>query len=361
MKDSKYGFIYITTNLINGKRYIGQKKYNHYWKTYLGSGVIFQRAVKKYGKENFRRDIIEECETKEQLDEREIYWISYYNATENDEFYNINSGGYINDRNGYDEKTQRELCVKTGSNHGISKRVICLNTLEIFDCIQYAVDKYGCNRSSIRKCCTGEIHRTKSNNNEWITWMWYEDYLNTNDAVIKNKLKKVNDGMKGENNPFYNKKHTTQTKNKLSKNKKGKSNELHYKSVICLTTNKIFQSLKEAKEYYNLKSNIVDACKGKSHYSGEYNGLKLVWMYYDEYLYNQEEVKKRLEYINFKPRTTSRKVRCLNTGEIFDSITLASNWCLQGSNISECCKGKLKTAGKHPITDERLKWEYVDL
>lgn len=39
-----YGFIYITTNLINGKKYIGQKKgYND---TYLGSGKILKLAIK---------------------------------------------------------------------------------------------------------------------------------------------------------------------------------------------------------------------------------------------------------------------------------------------------------------------------
>lgn len=43
-----YGFIYITTNLINGKKYIGQKKgYND---TYLGSGKILKLAIKKYGR-----------------------------------------------------------------------------------------------------------------------------------------------------------------------------------------------------------------------------------------------------------------------------------------------------------------------
>ena len=52
-----YGFIYITTNMVNGKKYLGQKKFNEYWKNYLGSGTIFRRAVDKYGKEALEKTI----------------------------------------------------------------------------------------------------------------------------------------------------------------------------------------------------------------------------------------------------------------------------------------------------------------
>ena len=94
-KKEMYGFIYITTNHINGKKYIGQKQYdkNNKWKTYLGSGIYLKRAIDKYGAENFSKEIIENCETKTSLDERERYWIEYYNAVESDKFYNIASGG----------------------------------------------------------------------------------------------------------------------------------------------------------------------------------------------------------------------------------------------------------------------------
>lgn len=90
-----YGFIYITTNNVDSKKYIGQKKYdnNGNWKNYLGSGIYLTRAIKKYGRENFSREIIEQCCTKEELDQREIYWIDFYNAVENTNFYNIASGG----------------------------------------------------------------------------------------------------------------------------------------------------------------------------------------------------------------------------------------------------------------------------
>lgn len=90
-----YGFVYITTNHINGKKYIGQKKYDKQgkWKEYLGSGIILSKAIQKYGKENFSKQIIEECVSKQYLNEREKYWIKFYNATENENFYNIADGG----------------------------------------------------------------------------------------------------------------------------------------------------------------------------------------------------------------------------------------------------------------------------
>ncbi len=90
-----YGFIYITTNHINGKKYIGQKQYDKYgkWKKYLGSGIHLKNAKNKYGVESFSKEIIEECESKELLGKREIYWINFYNAIEDENFYNIALGG----------------------------------------------------------------------------------------------------------------------------------------------------------------------------------------------------------------------------------------------------------------------------
>ena len=93
VQNDYYGFIYITTNNVNGKKYIGQKKYYGNHEVYIGSGVALKNAINKYGKENFTREIIENCKSKEDLDSREKYWIKYYNATESEDFYNITSGG----------------------------------------------------------------------------------------------------------------------------------------------------------------------------------------------------------------------------------------------------------------------------
>lgn len=77
------------------KKYIGQKNYDSEgkWKRYLGSGIVLAKAIKKYGKENFSRIILEECETKEELDEKEKQWIKCFNATQSDMYYNIAAGG----------------------------------------------------------------------------------------------------------------------------------------------------------------------------------------------------------------------------------------------------------------------------
>ena len=57
----------------------------------------------------------------------------------------------------------------------------------------------------------------------------------------------------------------------------------------------------------------------------------------------------------------SMKVKCITTGEIFKSITEASEkYNIVRQNISSCCKGKYKSAGKHPITGEKLIWEFIE-
>jgi group I intron endonuclease len=91
--------IYITKNLINGKKYIGKDSYND--PNYLGSGALLLEDIKIYGKENFKKEILEQC-TKENLGEREEYWIDYFNAVKLKNFYNIRSktsGWYNKDLN----------------------------------------------------------------------------------------------------------------------------------------------------------------------------------------------------------------------------------------------------------------------
>lgn len=92
--------IYKITNLINGKCYIGQSiNIEKRWKNHQvvatnpndnGYNYPLYQAIRKYGQKNFSWEVIEECD-KNSLDEREIYWISYYNSYNNG--YNQTLGG----------------------------------------------------------------------------------------------------------------------------------------------------------------------------------------------------------------------------------------------------------------------------
>ena len=82
--------IYKTTNLVNGKIYVG--KDGHGNDNYLGSGTILKQAIKKYGRKNFKKETLEVCDGSNWV-EREIYWISKLDARNKDVGYNIAKGG----------------------------------------------------------------------------------------------------------------------------------------------------------------------------------------------------------------------------------------------------------------------------
>ncbi|MBT4207913.1 GIY-YIG nuclease family protein [Candidatus Woesearchaeota archaeon] len=86
-----YYRIYKTTNLLNGKFYIGQTRQNNN-RYYKGSGIILSNAIKKYGGENFIVETLEVVDSIDKLDEREKYWISKLKPE-----YNISPGGLTND------------------------------------------------------------------------------------------------------------------------------------------------------------------------------------------------------------------------------------------------------------------------
>jgi group I intron endonuclease len=83
--------IYKTLNTVNGKYYIGMDTKND--PNYLGSGTLLKQAIQKYGKDSFKKIILEQCDSVEQLKEQEKYWISTYNACSDRESYNISTGG----------------------------------------------------------------------------------------------------------------------------------------------------------------------------------------------------------------------------------------------------------------------------
>jgi len=100
--------VYKTINLINGKIYIGQDSNNN--PNYLGSGVLLLKALKKYKKENFQKEILEYCSSIDQLNTREIFWIQFFNSTNRKIGYNLTNGG--NTTLGYKYKLSKETIEK---------------------------------------------------------------------------------------------------------------------------------------------------------------------------------------------------------------------------------------------------------
>ena len=92
-EQERYGYVYKITNNINGKIYVGQKKSPTVVEAYWGSGRIITQSIKKNGLANFSREILEWCNSKEQLDNREIYWIQTLNAMDSRIGYNLCDGG----------------------------------------------------------------------------------------------------------------------------------------------------------------------------------------------------------------------------------------------------------------------------
>lgn len=108
----KFGFIYITTCNVNNKKYLGQRKYSRGWEGYLGSGVAFENAVKKYGKENFKREIICEADSPEELNRLEYELSVKYDVVNSDDWYNLCYGGCSTNGYKFSEETKKIMSQK---------------------------------------------------------------------------------------------------------------------------------------------------------------------------------------------------------------------------------------------------------
>lgn len=103
--DTNYGFVYIITNHVTNRKYIGKKlfwssktkqvnkkrkkyKVESDWKDYYGSNDELKKDIEKYGKENFSRTIIHLCKSKGECSYLEAKEQFINNVIESDEYYN---------------------------------------------------------------------------------------------------------------------------------------------------------------------------------------------------------------------------------------------------------------------------------
>ena len=88
-----YNYVYLITNTLNNKKYIGKHSTDNLNDNYIGSGIIIKQIVRKYGKNIFKKEILQFCNSEEEAFEKEKYWINFYNALQDENFYNLDQGG----------------------------------------------------------------------------------------------------------------------------------------------------------------------------------------------------------------------------------------------------------------------------
>jgi len=125
-----YYILYETTNLINGKNYRGIHKTSKLEDGYLGSGLALEKSIKKYGKENFKREILEFCESYDELLEREAIYVDEEWVKDKSN-YNLKTGGQsagiLSDES---KKKISETLKRKYENGEIEKRTFSYNPTE---------------------------------------------------------------------------------------------------------------------------------------------------------------------------------------------------------------------------------------
>lgn len=234
--------IYKTINLINDKFYIGKDKNNN--PNYLGSGILLKKAIKKYGRENFKKEIIEYCENIKQLSKREIYYIKKYKAIENG--YNIAIGGEGGPhfKGHKHSKKTKELIKKKQSIMRADKDFV--HNMTGYKFSKEAKEKMSKNRkgkyTGKNNSMFGRKH-TEESRKKMSRPQFGEDngmYGKHHTEETKKKLREAN---KGKKNAFYGKKHSKETKKIMSKKAKGRK---AYNRKKVMVGKIIFDSATEA-------------------------------------------------------------------------------------------------------------------
>lgn len=212
--ESYYGYVYITTNLINEMKYIGQHSSREFDKNYYGSGKLIKKALLEFGYDNFKCEIIEWCKSYEELNEREIYWISFYKADSSNEFYNIAYGG---------SNSKYSL---RGENHPFYNKKHKEESINKMKEAKKGENNpmYGKHQSEETKCKIREAQIGCKNHmygkHEESYWFNKHRTEETKTKISETRIK--NNIASGENNPFFGKHHSAEAREAMSKSQKGR-------------------------------------------------------------------------------------------------------------------------------------------
>lgn len=247
-----YYYIYMTTNLINGKKYIGQHK-GPLNDSYLGSGTIIKKAIKQYGRENFQKEILCICDSRENANQQEKTYIKKFNAVEDNNFYNLDDGGYQQNiaqqyqkwKESNPEEYQK-MCKESGKR---------LQKWRIENPEQY--------KAQCLKPFLAASHK------------WIKEHP----EEVEQNITKMN-----QKKEEWQKNHPKEYKELQNKWRESGS-KANSKPVINLTTGKIFPSQCEAGRYYKIPQGNISKClTGKRHFAGQdpITKEKYKWAFYKE-------------------------------------------------------------------------------
>jgi group I intron endonuclease len=107
--EKKFNYVYLTTNLITGKQYIGDHSSDTLNDEYLGSGSYIISAIKKYGKENFKKEILEHFNNKQSAFNAQESYIKKFNTHVSQGGYNISEKGGHQVNNSMSQETKNKI------------------------------------------------------------------------------------------------------------------------------------------------------------------------------------------------------------------------------------------------------------
>ena len=187
-KEKYIGFIYVTINKINGKKYVGQ---HTKWKdTYLGSGKWLNHSIDKYGRQYFERFIIDLAVSQEELNSKEAYYITCgfgVNTIQDISWYNISdhvSGG--SSLSGYTKEQMDEYRRKCSVRYSGEKNPM-----------------YGRKHSDETRRIQSEIASTRLSDERERTKISLATKKAMESEDIRQKMRDNHIDVSGENNPMY--------------------------------------------------------------------------------------------------------------------------------------------------------------
>lgn len=251
-------FIYLTTNLITNEKYIG-KHYGELDDNYLGSGTILKRAIEKYGKENFKREILYISKNYQENCQKEKEFIKLYNAVEDRTFYNINEGGDGGDIFHLLPIEQQEAIREAARERVIGEKN----------------PRYGIHLSEETK------EKIRQNRNT--------DYMQT-----EQYKKKMSEAVRGERNGMYRKQHSEESKQKMSKAKKGKKLGKENGNAKGISAYKDEQMTELVKHFDTIQEALVWVGTKPTDYSGISKRMKMNKPY-KGYYWKKDSVETNIE------------------------------------------------------------------